>query len=339
MKGLNIKQIRILIIFILVLIFVIFLWARFGQRGVVEVEVIEISKGEIESIVSAPGIVVSSNIEIVLSKIDGVISELKAFEGKKVKKGEILCIIENPEIKAKVIQAQINLSLAEENINKAEEEEEIAVARNRYKLAEENYKFLRDLRVISPKIDGELIDLKIKNGQAVAKGTELFKIVDMNKMELKAKVSEFDANDVKVGQKVIIGETMYKGIEFNGHVTKIGRFIEREMGTAFMEITSSIENKKDYPLKLGSYAEARIITFRKASVLKVPKEAIFVEKGNIIKVFVVEGRKAYLRTITTGISGEDYFEVVSGLKEGDMVVTKGKFNLKDGSRIRIKKKR
>lgn len=318
------------------LLLIIFLGIIIRDKAV-PVEIVKVVAGDIQATVTASGYIDSLEREIIVAKIDGTISKLKVTEGEHVKKGHVLCVIKNPEIKSKKIQAEINLSLAEENLRMAESKEEIRAAKARYELSKENLSYLKSLIEISPGINGEVIDVKVKEGQPAASGIELFKIADMDRVILRARVNEFDADKVKVGQSVKIRGTMFKDVEFKGHVYKADLFIGREKEMAYMEILCTIEKVKEFPLRLGAFAEADIVVEERKDVLRIPKEALLLEDDQNW-VFVVRRGRAFSRLIQVGLSSEEDIEVVSGLKEGEEVVIMGKFELNDGDRIKIEKR-
>lgn len=70
------------------------------------------------------------------------------------------------------------------------------------------------------------------------------------------------------------------------------------------------------------FAKADVITVKKDSVLAVPKEIITTRRGNKI-VFAVDRSSAEEKIIETGISDDQYTEVVKGLNKGEKVVVKG----------------
>jgi multidrug efflux pump subunit AcrA (membrane-fusion protein) len=71
-------------------------------------------------------------------------------------------------------------------------------------------------------------------------------------------------------------------------------------------------------------------------VLSAHKDALINSRG-VPTVFVVEDGRAYARKVTIGEGVGNRFEILSGLKEGDVVVTRGNERLKDGKRVKIRK--
>lgn len=84
------------------------------------------------------------------------------------------------------------------------------------------------------------------------------------------------------------------------------------------------------------FAKADVITVKKDSVLAVPKEIITTRRGNKI-VFAVDRSSAEEKIIETGISDDQYTEVVKGLNKGEKVVVKGYEWLRNRSKVKVMK--
>jgi membrane fusion protein, multidrug efflux system len=95
----------------------------------------------------------------------------------------------------------------------------------------------------------------------------------------------------------------------------------------------------DGALKGGAFVKGRIVTGQRTGVLQVRKEALL--NWNLdarqAEVFVVSGDKVQKRAVTTGTGNGVSVEVVSGVKAGEQVVTRGGFALRDGDTIAVSK--
>ena len=88
---------------------------------------------------------------------------------------------------------------------------------------------------------------------------------------------------------------------------------------------------------IGAFASVTFYTDRRVSTLSVPTECILTGNNNEQYVFTVDGSgtTATRVTVTTGLVSKTDTEVVSGLKAGDKVVTKGQSYLSDGAAVRV----
>jgi cobalt-zinc-cadmium efflux system membrane fusion protein len=108
-----------------------------------------------------------------------------------------------------------------------------------------------------------------------------------------------------------------------GQVRYIGDILEKETGTY---IVRTIVPNPDHKLKPGMSASMHILTATR-NALAVPKEAIL-EEGNECYVFLKRDRSFCKHAVKTGLTSNSYTEILSELKAGDEVVTKGNFMLK-----------
>ena len=88
---------------------------------------------------------------------------------------------------------------------------------------------------------------------------------------------------------------------------------------------------------IGAFATVTFYTDRRASTISVPTESILTGNNNEQYVFTVnaDGTAATRVTVTTGLVTKDSTEIVSGLKAGDRVVTKGQSYLSDGAAVHV----
>ena len=90
----------------------------------------------------------------------------------------------------------------------------------------------------------------------------------------------------------------------------------------------------DIALKAGTDMMASFESSKTGNVLQIPKNALVAEKDEAF-VYVVENDKAVGKSIKTGNIVNGKVEVLSGLKEGDKVITNGQINIKEGSNVTI----
>lgn len=134
-----------------------------------------------------------------------------------------------------------------------------------------------------------------------------------------ASVDETDIAQVEVGQQVDITLDAYPDELFEGVVVKIDPQTVVEQNVTTIPVTVEIENP-DARLKPGMNATCNFIVDRKDNVLVVPTEAVKDEDGRFT-VTVIKNGKQTERRVEVGLEGDQYTEILSGLKEGEEVVT------------------
>jgi len=201
---------------------------------------------------------------------------------------------------------------------------------------QEVYSRLKIGEIISP-IDGSVLEVGIRKGAIIKKGGGKnihFKIADLKSPIIELLVPEYDIRKVKIGQDV---EIRSKGLDkvLRGHIDEIKGEIKKGR---FIHVKCKIDDLGGNKIILGSSIEGKIITSHLKDVLRVPIEAVLESEGGKV-VYVVRDKKACITSVKVGICGKEYIEIKDGLKEGDMVITIGNLDVKDGGRVKIVEKR
>ena len=194
-------------------------------------------------------------------------------------------------------------------------------------------------------------------GTSQMAGTEMMRLADLNKMQVEVDVNENDIIRVGLGDTAIIDVDSYTSMEktFKGIVTSIANTANaktsadavtefkveiRILNESFSDLLSEIQGPS--PFRPGMTASVEIITTTKENILSVPLAAVTTrnpklntptaelsdeEKARVkdedIKevVFVNDGGKAKMVEVKTGISDFDNIEILSGIEEGQEVIS------------------
>jgi len=213
-------------------------------------------------------------------------------------------------------------------------------------------------------ISGTISKLNVEMGERVVgtkqmTGTEIMRIANLNNMEAVVDINENDIVKIKVGDSANIDVDAYLNERFKGVITEIANSADSNLGsgdqiTNFKVKIRVLESSykhllkdkpKNYsPFRPGMTASTDIITNIKKDVIAVPISAVTVRSdtigntkyskhekttGNTKKfevVFVNDHGKAKLKAVKTGIQDDSNIEIISGLKEGDEIIT-GPYNL------------
>jgi multidrug efflux pump subunit AcrA (membrane-fusion protein) len=168
-------------------------------------------------------------------------------------------------------------------------------------------------------------------GSNVNSSTPVALVVDMNKVKVNLDVPEKYLPHVALGRKAKITVDAYPGQDFSGKVTKISPTLDLDTRTAPLEI---IIDNPGYRLQSGMFARVSLVIQEYKNVPVILKEAIM-GKAPSLYVYVIENNKAILKKVTLGIRQGPYFEVRSGLKEGDLVVIIGQQRLRDNAPVSV----
>ena len=200
-----------------------------------------------------------------------------------------------------------------------EEKEKLKVTDN---LSELDAKSAKELveegkKGITAEFNGIVSKADIKQGAAVTQGMELFTIQNTDKASVDVTLSKYDYDTVKERQsaEITLGDNTYQGT-----VTKMSHIaVQNEKGTPVISATVSI-NDPDDDIFLGVDAKVKIHAASAKNVVTLPVEVVNIGKDGSF-CYVIEDGLVTKRDITTGISSEDYVEVIDGIKEGEEVIS------------------
>ena len=274
----------------------------------------------------------------VSSSVEGIAEKVYVKLGDHVKKGQVLLSVYSPTIanlKANIEMAKVRLQTAKQVLEREEnlyKEEVIPFARYQtakieYEKSLGEYQALKKALssygevkgnsiIIRSKANGFVADIKVVNGNPVNVGEELIKIHSHERLWIIAQLPFEITKDLKIGQKVVVISPLNK--EIIGTLSLI--YHEIDPKTRRNDIRIIVKNVED-SLKPNLFVNVKIPIKSTEGVL-VPSKAVFQEKGKHY-CFVKSDNKAVLREIKISEKVGDFYKVISGLKEGEDVITNG----------------
>ncbi len=265
-----------------------------------------------------------------------------------------------------VEQAQTSFEVSKANLNSANAQ----VAQNRATLQDARDQ-LAKTRLISP-LDGRVTRLNVEVGEVAVPGTFsretalLMTVSDLSVILAKVQVDETDVVRLELGDSVRVTIDAFPDTAFIGRVTEISNSAQL---SATSTASGSSDRAVDFDVEItlanppadirpDLSATAKIITDTRTQVPSVPIIALTVRQHGDVPnedmpadsaakkmtdtegVFVVRGGVATFTPVKVGIAGEEFFEVVSGVQNGDSIVA-GTYqtirDLKDSARVRAMK--
>jgi membrane fusion protein, multidrug efflux system len=186
--------------------------------------------------------------------------------------------------------------------------------------------------VVKAPFDGVIVELPFyTQGNKLASGVSLVKIMDYKKLYMEFQLPEKDLAHVSVEQKVRILNYALPDDTLFGTISQLSPAISPDTRnfTGILTIPND-----DLRLRPGSYIKAEIITQKKDSVIVIPK-SIIVSRQRGKTVFTIDQNTAMERVITTGLENPDSVEVIKGLQMNDRVVIEGFETLGNRSKVKI----
>jgi len=179
---------------------------------------------------------------------------------------------------------------------------------------------------------GFVTEKSVVEGQMVDAGMRLYRLADIGIVWVYAQVYEQDLPFVQLGQEAIMTLSYLPDRKFRGRVTYVYPTVDDRTRTA--KVRMEFHNP-GYFLKPGMFATVEMTAAVSPSALLVPDSAVL-RSGQKNTVFVaLAGGKFEARTVTLGVAAEDdRDQVLSGLSEGERIVTSGQFMLDSESQLR-----
>ncbi len=265
-------------------------------------------------------------------------SFLKEYKGKiKMQKklvGQLTAIYENaigPQAKASALiqlsNAQTELTTMENNLkwylghpsesDLATADSELALAQAKYDAAKAA---LENLSIVSP-FSGVVLEANAQIGVTINAEVTLFKVGDPKDLEVQANITEEDFPIVSIGQEVELFFDARPELTIQG---KLARIIPQRVegsDSPLYDIYITLDEVPD-GLADGMTADTAITIAKKEGVLCLPRAVVRASASDTTIVKVWDGVQEMEREIKIGLRGDTYVEIVSGLEEGEQVVTR-----------------
>lgn len=293
-------------------------------------------KGPLRRVIRTVGVIDYNETALadVTTKFRGWLEKLHVDStGMQVKKGEPLFDIYSPDL----YSAQNEYVLALGQGGGAMK----AAARTKLKLydisddqiaeLEKTRQPQKTLRVDAP-IDGIVVEKIAVQGQMVDAGMKLYRLADLGIVWVQSQVYEEDLPFLKLGQEAEVSLSYLSDRKFLGRVTYIYPTVDEKTRTARVRMEF---HNPGFFLKPGMFATVELHSELEPSALLVPDMAVL-RSGEKNTVFVaLDGGRFDPRTVVLGPRAEhNAYQVLSGLNEGERVVTSGQFMLDSESQLR-----
>ncbi len=307
-----------------------------------------VKRRNISSSVLATGIIkpmVGAEVRVG-SQASGTVKHLYVNIGDMVKKGQILAELDPAELQAVYNQSKAAMENARANYEYAKLDlkrqrsllKQNFISQNQLDLAEKSFEInkaklkqavanlayadvqLSYTKIIAP-ISGVIASVSTQEGETVTSrfsAPTFVTIINLNKLEVWAYVDETDIGRIKVGQRSAFTVDTYPNTDFEGEVTAIyPKAVIQDNVVDYVSIIK-ITNFKDKILRPEMTATVKILLKTRKNVLAIPRKAVHNQGGESF-VTVLNGATVENRKVNLGWESDGYFEVLSGLKEGEKI--------------------
>lgn len=293
-------------------------------------------------------------------------AELDYKRNEKLYKDKVISESDWELAQANFLTAKNDLESAKQSVSGAE-----YIIKSSQATVNEAAENLRLTNVYAP-VNGTVSKLLVEKGERVVgtqqmAGTEMLRIADLSRMEVRVNVNENDIIRISLGDTTLIDVDSYASVakRFKGVVTSIANSANTK---ASMDAVTEFEvkiriinesyaelvtEKNRFPFRPGMTASVDIITQKKENILSVPLAAVTTREDQTNTtadgskkpkelIFVVENGRAVQKEIKTGISDFDNIEVLEGIAEGEQVISGPYFTvskqLKNDDLLKVTKK-
>jgi membrane fusion protein (multidrug efflux system) len=300
--------------------------------------------GAIGSLRAVNGVTVSTDLP-------GIVSEVAFESGAEVKKGDLLLKLDTRQEAAQLRSVEARRDLARINLDrqrdlvtkKAVAQSEYDAAATEFRQAEAAVEEARALvarKTIVAPFDGLLGIRQANLGQYLNVGSMIVALQSLDPIYVEFSLPQQHLGSIAVGKKLRLRAEGIEDAQFEGTITAIDSRVDES--TRNIRIQGTVPNA-DRKLRPGMFVNVEVLLPEQEGVIAVPSSAInYAPYGD--SVFIVkegttpQGKSAMIgqqQFVKTGPARGDLVSILSGVKEGDEVVTSGVFKLRSGEPVQV----
>jgi RND family efflux transporter MFP subunit len=299
------------------------------------------------------------------AKVSGFVERMNVDFGDKVKSGQLLATLEVPElhdqlrnalamqqraeadytnahllyVRLQAVNKQNPNLVAQQDLDSAQSKDASALAAIAAARAEvEKFQTLVNYTQITAPFDGVVTRRYVDPGALIQAGTTsetqslaLLRVSDNYHLRLDFPVSVKYVKDIHLGDPVEVRVESLGGKTFTGVISRFTGRVNDETRTMITEIEVANPNLEIVP---GMYAAVDLKVERRPQVLAIPIQAVGSEKNS---VYVIgENHEIESRVVKLGLETPDHYEVISGLKEGELVMVGNRSLVHPGEKVEPK---
>ena len=352
-------------------------WKKEPPAVLVKSEIV--GAGEVADFIEITGSLESVSQVNIIPEATGHVQQLLVREGDQVQKGDLLAKLINPNVVAALERSEIEVSKLGHELQQAQKlhaqgaisDRELAETQNALKTASASNieaKSANSNTQIKSPIDGVVASVNIRQGE-LATTTQLFQIVDPNRLRLVAAVPERDLHFLKENQQVTIFASYDSKQSVEGIVERIAPVVDPTSGSIKVFINLQ---EGQLLLRPGQFVKAQVEVDRHRNTTVIPKTAVVYEDGSPIAYVIEEVIEEYRpdktqsdesqeeltngvdeneastsksktktkmladrRVLELGYTDNDWAEILSGVEQGEQVITIGNNNLEDDTPVTL----
>lgn len=305
----------------------------------IEVRVATARIEQLPSMIEVPGNVRPAQRAVIAAKVMGTIGEFPVVLGQAIRKGDLLATISADEISARANQARSQLNQAERDLARERSllekkastgemvrnlEDHVAMTRAMVREAE----VMLGYTSITAPFDGVVSRKIAEEGDLAAPGMPLLEIETQSAFEIDCGIPDSLSGPLDVGSELFV-QVPATGATFLGTITEISPTADSKARSVSVRI--SVPAKID--VRSGQFVRVQVPGAASPTLL-VPFSSV-TTLGQMERVFVVQSDRAVLRLVKTGARRGDQIEILTGIFDGDTLVTNPPATLRETQPLKI----
>ncbi len=305
-----------------------------------------------QPVLSAVGSMKAVNGVTVSTDMAGIVTEIAFDSGTAVKKGALLVKLESDEEAAQLRASDAKLKLSKIDLaRKRDLVAKKAIAQSEWDTAQsslaqmeaevEQMKAVVARKQIVAPFDGLVGIRQVNVGQYLQPGSPIAPLQSMDPIYVEFALPQQHFGSLSVGKKVRLGASGAGGERFDGEITAIDSRVDENTRNVMVQGTvKNPENK----LRPGMFVDVEVLLPETSGVLAIPSSSIaYAPYGDAI--YVVQdatgadgkgGKEVRQQFVKLGSKRGDQVAILSGLKEGEEIVSSGVFKLRPGAAVQVK---
>lgn len=350
------KSFKTWVVFLFVVLVILLIKNHFSKVSDAEQEtfpVVTATKAEFGAVthyIDAIGTIKASDSVDMKAEIAAKVAKVYFSEGSKVKAGDLLLELDNKEALADLMENEAQYrravsefepikQLANRGVAARIERDKKQAEMESYAARVESRKAVLSKYSIRAPFDGVVGLKSVSVGQYVSPGASLLKVVSMHSLKIDFKVAEDQIGNVYVGQMI---EVFLGGDTTQPYTAKVAAIDPETEDTSHTFVVRAVLDVPDvsvdqlHGLRPGRFATVRVALDSDERGILIPESSI---EGNAENktVYIIKEGLAIRTPVTTGVRKDGNIEILTGVDDGDIVITNGQSGVIDGKPVEIQK--
>ena len=302
----------------------------------IPVRVSPAERGVFDQVLSYNAALDGSQESTAQAMVSDVVSEIRFKVGDRVNKDDIVVVFPRNSPAAHYEQAFSafqSISQVHERMQRLYEQSAISLqdyenVQTQYLVAKANLEASEQMVFVKAPISGIITNIMVQVSEKSYPGQNLFTVTAPTGFRATLLIPESEISRIKKGSKAT---AKWENHSISGQVSSIAMALDTQRNAFRVDVDFAGQNRN---IPYGVTAEIELEVQRKANVFVVQRQQL-VRENSQYYLWLADGDKAKRQKVEIGLDNQLEYEIISGLAEGDLVITEGLKSLSEGAKIRI----